>query len=113
MNNRLTLKEKLSLPSPKWLLLGVAILVIVGTAKIFMWLVPIAASGIVDTLTWLIIIIANIIMWIMPYIWQSIIFCAAIICAMIVFLWRSYQAKQLQRDLESGYIIQEVDYEIK
>ena len=109
----MTLREKLSLPAPQWVLFGAILLIVVGITKILMWIVPIAASGMVDALTWLILIMANVVMWLMPYIWQSIIFCAAGVCAIIVFLWRHYQLRRFEKDLASGYVIHEVHYEIR
>lgn len=87
----MTLRQKLSLPDPKWLLFGLFLLIIVGIAKLVVWIVPLLTAAIV-----------KLTMWIAPIAWQAIIAVAALVCAMVAMAWRLYKQRKLYEDVMAG-----------
>lgn len=99
----MTIREKLQLPSAKWLLFGAIILVIIGIVKLAMWFVPLAFAGIV-----------NLTVWLGPIAWQGIIALAAMICAVFAVAWRLRRQRKLYEDVLSGTaIILNAEYSVE
>lgn len=91
----MSLKNKLALPSPKWLLFGLVIVVAIGVAKLLMWLTPLLVAGIV-----------KLVLWVAPLAWQACIYAAAALCAVVVLMWRRRQQRQLHKVVASGNVIE-------
>ena len=90
----MTLREKLQLPSAKWLLFGAIVLIIIGIAKLFMWIVPLTAAAVV-----------KVGMWLAPIAWQGIITIAAMTCAVFALAWRLRKQRKIVEDVLAGTVI--------
>lgn len=108
----LTLKEKLALPTPKWLIIALVALAIIGISKLVMWLVPVALTVVTKLVLWLAPIAWAIVAWLATNLWQALIWLAAAICAYVAFEWRCKKQRELYRDLRNGTAIISAEYEV-
>lgn len=90
----MTLRQKLSLPAPQWIIFGLILLIIIGTVKLVVWLVPLLTAAVV-----------KLAMWITPIAWQAIISVAALVCAMATLAWRLRKQRKLYEDVIAGTVI--------
>jgi len=101
----MTLKQKLQLPSPSWLLFGLILLVIIGAAKLIMWLTPIIAIGIAKLIVWIAPLIWALVAQLATMTWYAVVFVAAALCAVVAYWWRTRKQTKLYEDIRNGTVL--------